>query len=99
MTLEKAHELFAASGQDFEALYRAAARADFTPVALGAKANLQVTNTLRELSAYNVVARLDGADAKKRDQFEIYTAHWDHFGRNATLIGNQIFHSAADNQL
>jgi Zn-dependent M28 family amino/carboxypeptidase len=97
MTLDKAHELFAASGQDFDALYRAAARADFKPVALGAKANLQVTNTLRELSAYNVVARLGGADAKRRDQFVVYTAHWDHFGRNPNLVGNQIFHGAADN--
>ena len=97
ISLEKAQELFAASGQDFDALYRAAARADFKPVVLGAKANLQVTNTLRELSAYNVVARLDGADLKRRDQFVIYTAHWDHFGRNPNLVGNQIFHGAADN--
>jgi Zn-dependent M28 family amino/carboxypeptidase len=97
ITLAKAQELFAASGQDFDALYRSAARADFKPVALGAKANLEVTNTLRELSAYNVVARLDGADPKRRDQFVIYTAHWDHFGHNPNLVGDQIFHGAADN--
>jgi len=97
ITLAKAQELFAAAGQDFDALYRSAARADFKPVSLGAKANLQVTNTLRELSAYNVVARLDGADPKRRDQFVIYTAHWDHFGRNPNLAGDQIFHGAADN--
>jgi Zn-dependent M28 family amino/carboxypeptidase len=97
ITLEKARELFAASGQDFDALFKSAARADFKPVALRAKANLQVTNTLRELSSNNVVARLDGADAKRRDEFVIYTAHWDHFGRNPKLVGNQIFHGAADN--
>jgi Zn-dependent M28 family amino/carboxypeptidase len=27
----------------------------------------------------------------------VYTAHWDHFGRNPKLVGNQIFHGAADN--
>ena len=97
MTLEKARELFAASRQDFDALFKSAARADFKPVALRAKANLQVTNTLRELTSNNVVARLDGADAKRRDEFVIYTAHWDHFGRNPKLVGNQIFHGAADN--
>jgi Zn-dependent M28 family amino/carboxypeptidase len=97
ITLDKARELFAASGQDFDALFKSAARADFKPVALRAKANLQVTNTLRELTSYNVVARLDGADAKRRDEFVIYTAHWDHFGRNPKLLGNQIFHGAADN--
>jgi Zn-dependent M28 family amino/carboxypeptidase len=97
ITLDKARELFAASGQDFDALFKSAARADFKPVALNAKANLQVTNTLRELTSYNVVARFEGADAKRRDQYVVYTAHWDHFGRNPNLVGNQIFHGAADN--
>jgi Zn-dependent M28 family amino/carboxypeptidase len=97
MRLDKARELFAASGQDFDALFKSAARADFRPVALKAQANLQVTNVLRELESYNVVARLAGSDPKRRDQYVIYTAHWDHFGRNPNLVGNQIFHGAADN--
>ena len=97
ITLDKARELFADSGQDFDAAFKSAARADFKPVALKAKANLQVTNVLREVSSYNVVARLEGSVAKRRDQFVVYTAHWDHFGRNPQLVGNQIFHGAADN--
>jgi Zn-dependent M28 family amino/carboxypeptidase len=97
ITLDKARELFAAAGQDFDGLFKSAARADFKPVALKAKANLAVTNALRELTSYNVVARLEGSDAQRRDQYVIYTAHWDHFGRNPNLVGNQIFHGAADN--
>jgi len=97
ITLAKARELFAAAGQDFDALFKSAARADFKPVALNARLNLQVTNELRELTAYNVVARLTGSDPIRRDQFVIYTAHWDHFGRNPNLVGKQIFHGAADN--
>ena len=97
ITLDKARELFSAAGQDFDVLFKSAARADFKPVALKAKANLAVTNALRELTSYNVVARLEGSDAQRRDQYVIYTAHWDHFGRNPNLVGNQIFHGAADN--
>jgi Zn-dependent M28 family amino/carboxypeptidase len=97
ITLAKARELFADSGLDFDAQFKSAARADFKPVALHAKANLRVTNTLRQLTSYNVVARLEGADVKRRHQFVIYTAHWDHFGRNPNLTGDQIFHGAADN--
>src|SRR6202035_125243 len=44
MTLEKTRELFAAAGLQFDALYKAAARADFKPVALKAQANLHVSN-------------------------------------------------------
>jgi Zn-dependent M28 family amino/carboxypeptidase len=97
ITLDKARELFKDSGQDFDALFKAAARADFRPVALKAKANFELTNTLREVTSYNVVARLKGADPKRRDELIVYTAHWDHFGRNPNLVGNQIFHGAADN--
>jgi Zn-dependent M28 family amino/carboxypeptidase len=97
ITLDKARELFTDAGQDFDALFKSAARADFKPVALGAKANFEVTNSLRAVTSYNVVARLEGSDAKRRDQFVVYTAHWDHFGRNPNLVGNQIFHGAADN--
>ena len=97
ITLDKARELFKDSGQDFDALFKAAARADFRPVALKARANFEVTNTLREVTSYNVVARLKGADPKRRDELIVYTAHWDHFGRNPNLVGNQIFHGAADN--
>jgi len=97
ITLDKARELFAASGQDFDALFKSAARADFRPVTLKARANLRVTNELRVLNSYNVVARLPGADPKRRDEFVVYTAHWDHFGRNPNLAGDQIFHGAADN--
>jgi Zn-dependent M28 family amino/carboxypeptidase len=97
ITLDKARELFKDSGQDFDVLFKSAARADFKPVALKAKANFQLANTLRELTSYNVVARLAGADPKRRNELVVYTAHWDHFGRNPNLVGNQIFHGAADN--
>src|SRR6202050_4759385 len=97
MTLDKTRELFAAAGLDFDALYKSAARADFKPVALKAHANLHVTNELRAVDSANVVGRIDGSDPKRRDEWVIYSAHWDHFGRNPKLVGNQIFHGAEDN--
>jgi Zn-dependent M28 family amino/carboxypeptidase len=97
MTLDKTRELFAAAGLDFDALYKSAARADFKPVALKARANLHVTNELRTVESYNVVGRIEGSDVKRRDEIVVYTAHWDHFGRNPNLVGNQIFHGAEDN--
>jgi Zn-dependent M28 family amino/carboxypeptidase len=97
MTLEKTRELFSAAGLDFDALYQAAARPDFKPVILKAQANLHVNNELRNVESYNVVGRLAGSDPKRRDEYVIYSAHWDHFGRYPNLVGNQIFHGAEDN--
>ena len=97
ITLEKAKELFQATGRDFEALKQAAARRDFRPVPLGGTARFAVTNALREVKSRNVVAKIEGADPALKNEAVIYTAHWDHLGRDPALKGDQIYNGAADN--
>ncbi|HTE45714.1 MAG TPA: M28 family metallopeptidase, partial [Gemmatimonadaceae bacterium] len=43
----------------------------------------------------NVVAKIEGTD--KKDEYVVYTAHWDHLGKDATLKGDQIYNGAMDN--
>ena len=97
ITLDKAKQLFAAAGKDFDQLKRSALRRDFKPVPLGAKASFGFRNTLRGVSSQNVIAKLEGADPKLRNEYVIYAAHWDHLGRNTALAGDQIFNGARDN--
>jgi len=97
ITLGRAEQLFAAAGQDFNRLKQAAARRDFRPVTLGATASFRFSNTLRDVASRNVIARLDGADPRLRNEYVVYTAHWDHLGRNTSLNGDQIFNGARDN--
>jgi Zn-dependent M28 family amino/carboxypeptidase len=97
ITTERAKELFTASGQDFDALKKAALSKDFKPVALKAKANMTVKNTLREINSINVIGKLEGADPTLKNEYVIYTAHWDHLGRDPKLTGDQIFNGALDN--
>ncbi len=97
MSLDKAKELFKGSGQDFDALKKAAITKDFKPVPLNAKANFTIKNTLREINSQNVLAKLEGSDPKLKDEYVIYTAHWDHLGRDEKLQGDQIFNGALDN--
>ncbi len=97
LTLEAATKLFAACGKDYATLKKAAVTREFRPVPLNAKASFTVDNTLREVASRNVVALLPGTDAKLRNEYVIYTAHWDHLGRDPKLTGDQIFNGAADN--
>ena len=97
VTLDKAREIFKAGGQDFDTLKRAAVRKDFKPVPLKAEADIRVRNQLRETPSRNVIAKLEGSDPKLKDEYVIYTAHWDHLGRNASLQGDQIYNGALDN--
>jgi hypothetical protein len=95
--LGTASELFRRAGLDLDALREQARRKDFKPVALDVKATFNVTNSIREVRSRNVVARIVGHDPTLRDELVIYTAHWDHLGRNPYLKGDQIYHGALDN--
>jgi Zn-dependent M28 family amino/carboxypeptidase len=92
---DKAMELFAKVGQDFEALKQAAVRKDFKPVPLKARASFAISNKVREVQSQNVVAALPGTD--KPDEWIVYSAHWDHLGTNPELEGDQIYNGALDN--
>ena len=95
ITLDSAKALLKSAGQDFDTLKAKAATRDFKPVPLGATASMTIANTLRTINSRNVIARLEGADPKLKDEFVVYTAHWDHFGKNA----DGIFHGAEDDGL
>lgn len=97
ITTDRAKELFTAGGQDFDALKKAAVTKDFKPVTLNAKANFDLKNTLREINSNNVVAKIEGSDAALKNEYVIYSAHWDHLGRDPKLQGDQIFNGALDN--
>jgi Zn-dependent M28 family amino/carboxypeptidase len=97
ITTDKAKELIAAGGQDFDALKKAAISKDFKPVVLNAKANLDIKNALREINSNNVLAKIEGSDPALKNEYVIYTAHWDHLGRDPKLQGDQIYNGAIDN--
>src|SRR6266702_2122194 len=57
ITLDVAKKLFADSGQDFEALKKSATTKEFRPVALNAKANIEIKQTLRSFESRNVIGK------------------------------------------
>jgi Zn-dependent M28 family amino/carboxypeptidase len=97
ITLDQAKALFAVAGQDYDALKKAAVRRDFHPVSLGLKASLSFKNEIRTVESKNMVAKLTGSDPKRRDEYVIYTAHWDHLGIGPEVRGDKIYHGARDN--
>jgi len=95
LSLEKTKEMFRAAGYDFDSLKAAARRKDFRPVTLNARASFAVDVGVRRIQSKNVVAKLPGSGTP--DEYVVYTAHWDHLGRDSTLTGDQIFNGAHDN--
>jgi Zn-dependent M28 family amino/carboxypeptidase len=97
ITHEEAQALFHAAGQDFATLKEKAVSPDFTPVPLGMKARIEIHNTLRTIDSHNVIAKRTGSDPVLKNQYVIYTAHWDHFGIGPEVNGDKIYHGAVDN--
>ena len=95
--LEVAKKLLNDCGQDYEALKKSAITKEFRPVMLNAKADIDIKQQLRSFKSHNVIGKLEGSDSKLRDEYVIYTAHWDHLGRHPELQGDQIFNGAIDN--
>lgn len=97
MTADKVRDLFNSAGKNFDDAKKAAVRKDFQPVDLGVQASFTAHNRLRTIDSRNVIARLEGSDAQRKNEYLIYTAHWDHLGRDASLSGDQIYNGAIDN--
>jgi Zn-dependent M28 family amino/carboxypeptidase len=97
ITLDIAKKLLADSGRDFDTLKKRAVSKDFRPVALNAKCKIGIKQALRSFKSHNVIGKLEGSDPKLRNEYLIYTAHWDHLGKHPELPGDQIFNGAIDN--
>ncbi len=92
-----ARNLFARAGLDFDELDAAAAEPGFQPVPLGTlRASVRIRNTIERSESPNFLAVLRGAE--RPDEFVIYTAHYDHFGVDPDLEGeDKIYNGARGN--
>ena len=95
ITTDGARRLFAKAGLDFDKLKAAADHRGFKPVALNAKASIAFDSKIEHGSSKNVLGLVKGT--KHPDQVVVYSAHWDHFGRDPKLKGDQIYNGAIDN--
>jgi Zn-dependent M28 family amino/carboxypeptidase len=97
IALDVAKKLLADCGKDYDSLKKAATSKDFRPVPLNAKANFDIKQEVRSFQSHNVIGKIDGSDPKLRNEFVIFSAHWDHLGKHPELQGDQIFNGAVDN--
>lgn len=97
ITQDEARALFKLAGQDFEALQRQAATRAFKPVPLGVTASTTIRNAMRPIDSRNVIGRIEGSDARRRNECVVFTAHWDHFGAGPAIEGETVRHGAVDN--
>ncbi|MHB1312931.1 MAG: M28 family peptidase [Gemmatimonadaceae bacterium] len=85
------------AGLDLAALRKAAESRDFRPVATGITLDVGFTNAVSHLESDNVVGMVRGSDPKRRDEYIVMSAHWDHLGIGPKVNGDSIYNGALDN--
>ncbi len=96
ITESTARALFQAAGQDLDKLRAAAERKDFKPVALTARVKGETRAEVRLVDQFNVAGIVPGTDPKLKDEVVIYSAHYDHLGKQGGT-GDTIYNGAVDN--
>ncbi|MFB9242128.1 M28 family peptidase [Massilia antarctica] len=96
MTEAAARTLFSAAGEDLDSLRGAAETKDFKPVALKAKVKGEMKAAVRMVEQFNVAGVVPGTDPKLKDEVVIYSAHWDHLGKQGDGA-DTIYNGAVDN--
>ncbi|MBA3770382.1 MAG: M20/M25/M40 family metallo-hydrolase, partial [Blastocatellia bacterium] len=95
---KKAVDRFAAqAGLDASELEESAQNKDFKIISLKAKGIISISSKIRHFTSKNVVAKVEGSDPQLKNEYVIYSAHWDHLGKDTSLVGDQIYNGANDN--
>jgi Zn-dependent M28 family amino/carboxypeptidase len=98
VTNDTAQKIMKLAGQDLDELRRRAASRDFQPVKLNMKASIDIRSEVKRVESMNVVGVLQGRDPRLRDEYVIYSAHWDHLGiGEPNKRGDNIYNGAVDN--
>lgn len=98
MTDDAGRRLMRLAGQDLDALRQASMSRDFQPVKLNLKASIDIKSEVKRVESPNVVAVIPGRDPRLRDEYVIFTAHYDHLGIGAPdKTGDTIYNGAQDN--
>ena len=94
LTTESAQKVFADAGLNFTEEKNKAIAGPYNK-SLGLDASVTVNNSFKKSISYNVIATLPGSE--KPDEHLIFTAHWDHLGKDENKDGDQIYNGAHDN--
>jgi Zn-dependent M28 family amino/carboxypeptidase len=94
LTTESAQQVFADAGLNFAEEKAKAVSGPYNK-SLGLNASVTVNNSFKKSTSYNVIATLPGSE--KPDEHLIFSAHWDHLGKDEGKVGDQIYNGAHDN--
>lgn len=87
-------------GTDLDGLFELSASRDFRPIDTGYRITTHIETVIRMAETKNVMGILHGSDPILKNQAIVFTAHYDHLGKDEDLEGDdKIYNGAWDNAL
>jgi Zn-dependent M28 family amino/carboxypeptidase len=97
-TNDAATKMLQAANLNLDDLRKEANSRNFKPVATGLKVRLDLNSDLKHLESPNVVGTVEGSDANLKNEYVVFSAHWDHLGvGEPDARGDRIYNGAYDN--
>ena len=99
VTEDAARRVAGLNGLDLDKLRAGAQQKTFRPVPIGVRTSFEMPIERKVTPSANVVGILPGTDPQLRNEAVVFTAHWDHLGRDANVPSGKdgIYNGALDN--
>lgn len=98
VTDETAKKIMRSANLDLDDLRAKAKLRGFKPVKTGLRVKIKLKSEFKTFESPNVVGIVEGSDPRLKDEYVLYTAHWDHLGiGEADARGDTIYNGAYDN--
>ena len=95
LNTDAAGGILAQAGLEYDSLLTVAVLPKFKSIPLDLLVSGTLQSEIERFPSFNVIGLLPGTE--RPDEVVIYTAHWDHAGRDTTREGDQIYNGAVDN--
>ena len=97
MSHDAGEKLLGLAGKHADELLAASDQPGFKAMDLGVRMSMRVESKIRPIESRNVAAAVAGSDPKLKNEYVLFTAHWDHFGIGEPVNGDAIYNGAIDN--
>lgn len=96
-TEESTRKYLQIAGYNLDSLIVMAQSSTFKPIPLGITLNGTMRSAIKKIETNNIIGKVEGSDPLLKDQYLIFTAHYDHFGIGRPINGDSIYNGALDN--
>lgn len=90
-------ELLRAEGLEIEKIWQQLERGEYVSTPLKSSLKSNYSTDYQDIISYNVVGKIEGSDAKLKNEHVVHSAHLDHVGVGKAVNGDSIYNGAHDN--